>query len=225
MAGWRETETLKPIDKVSLGEITRQDLDALTAGLGQNWMITGNGYKPYASGVVLHPLIDAMIEVSRKSKLSGSTLERVEIQVHPDVVRITGVDAPGSGLMSKFSANHAAAVAFIDKAAGVTQFSDERANDPSVQALRKIVQIKPVSGFRLDESVATIYTKTGDKYESKIEHATGTVSNRISDTALEEKFIGNATPVIGSSRSKQISEMVWGLDNLMDVGDLARLCA
>ena len=43
-----------------------QQNGAITAGLGRTWMITGNGYKPYACGVVLHPLIDAMIEVSRK---------------------------------------------------------------------------------------------------------------------------------------------------------------
>ena len=28
-------------------------------GLGQRWLIESNGHKPYACGVVLHPLIDA----------------------------------------------------------------------------------------------------------------------------------------------------------------------
>ena len=50
---------------------------AITAGLGRAWMITGNGYKPYACGVVLHPLIDAMIEVSRKAGRPASEIERV----------------------------------------------------------------------------------------------------------------------------------------------------
>ena len=35
--------------------------EALTAELGSRWEITRNGYKPYACGVVLHPLIDAVI--------------------------------------------------------------------------------------------------------------------------------------------------------------------
>jgi len=55
----------------------------------------------------LHPLIDAMIEVSRKTGRPASEVERVEVSVHPDVIRITGVDQPGSGLMSKLSAETA----------------------------------------------------------------------------------------------------------------------
>ena len=46
----------------------RKQNGAITAGLGRTWMITGNGYKPYACGVVLHPLIDAMIDVSRQTR-------------------------------------------------------------------------------------------------------------------------------------------------------------
>ena len=42
--------------------------------------------------------------------------------------------------MSKFSANHAAAVAYIDQAAGVTQFTNERAADAAVQALRRLIR-------------------------------------------------------------------------------------
>ncbi|MBV9969379.1 MAG: MmgE/PrpD family protein, partial [Xanthobacteraceae bacterium] len=36
-------------------------IDELTASLGGAWIIETNGHKPYACGVVLHPLIDAMI--------------------------------------------------------------------------------------------------------------------------------------------------------------------
>jgi 2-methylcitrate dehydratase PrpD len=35
--------------------------EALTEGSGNRWLISGNGHKPYACGVVLHPAIDAMI--------------------------------------------------------------------------------------------------------------------------------------------------------------------
>lgn len=202
-----------------------QQIDAITAGLGQSWMITGNGYKPYACGVVLHPLIDAMIEVSRKASRPAASLDHVEVLVHPDVIRITGVDTPGSGLMSKFSSNHAAAVAYIDQAAGIFQFSNERARDPTVQALRKLIQIKTVPSLRLDQAVATVFTKSGATYEARIEHATGTVSNPMSDQALNEKFLGNATMAISADRARRVVDLIWRLDSLTDVGDLVRACA
>src|SRR4029434_4519974 len=75
-----------------------QQNGAITVAVGRTWMITGNGYKPYACGVVLHPLIDAMIGVSKKASQPASNVERVEVLMHPDVIRITGIDTPNSGL-------------------------------------------------------------------------------------------------------------------------------
>ncbi len=201
-----------------------QSLPALTADLGKTWLITGNGYKPYACGVVLHPLIDAAIKVSQLAKIPASDVASLEMTVHPDVVRITGVDTPGSGLMSKFSANHAAAVAYIDQAGGVVQFSNARAQEPGVQAMRKLVQIKPSTDLRLDQAVAKITTQSGAVFEASIDHATGTVANPMSDKDLEAKFLGNATTAIGAQQARKVIELVWGLDQVKDVGQLVALC-
>ena len=198
---------------------------AITEGIGRSWMITGNGYKPYACGVVLHPLVDAMIEVSRKAQVPAGDVARIEVQVHPDVIRITGVDQPGTGLMSKFSANHAASVAYIDRAGGIAQFTNERSADASVQALRRLITVKPVASFRLDQSAATVWTTSGAMHEARIEHATGTVSNPLSDQQLREKFLGNAGPIIGTQRARQLAEMIFRLDTLTDIGDLVRASA
>jgi 2-methylcitrate dehydratase PrpD len=201
-----------------------QENGAITAGLGRTWMIAANGYKPYACGVVLHPLIDAMIAVSRKAGQPAADIARIEVTVHPDVIRITGVDTPNSGLMSKFSANHAAAVAYIDRAAGVAQFTNERSGDASVQSLRKLIVVKPDPSFRLDQSAATVRTRAGASHGVQIAHATGTVSNPMSDQALSEKFLGNATPVIGAAQARRVAEMIAKLDTLGDIGDLVRAC-
>jgi 2-methylcitrate dehydratase PrpD len=201
-----------------------QQNGAITAVLGRTWMITGNGYKPYACGVVLHPLIDAMIEVSRKANQPASNVERAEILVHPDVIRITGIDTANSGLMSKFSANHAAAVAYIDQAAGVVQFTNERAGDGEVLAMRKLIQVKPDSSYRLDQAAARVRTKSGETHEAQIAHATGTVNNPLSDQALREKFLGNATAAIEADQARRVVDMIWKLDTLSDVGELVRAC-
>ena len=202
-----------------------QQNDAVTADLGQAWMITGNGYKPYACGVVLHPLIDAMIDVSRKTDQPASEVASVEVLVHPDVIRITGIDTPNSGLMSKFSANHGAAVAYIDQAAGVAQFTNERSGDPAVQALRRLIQVRPDPSFRLDQSAATVRTRSGATHEAQIAHANGTTANPMSDEALREKFLGNATPVVGADRARRVVDLIWRLETLGDVGELVRACA
>jgi 2-methylcitrate dehydratase PrpD len=194
-------------------------------GVGNKWMIEGNGYKPYACGVVLHPLIDALIAVSKKAKTPGGEIARIEVQVHPDVIRITGIDQPGTGLMSKFSANHAASVAYIDQAAGIAQFSNERSADAGVQELRKRITIKPVESLRLDQAAASVWTKSGTKFDSEIAHATGTVANPMSDAALNEKFLGNAVPILGESRAKALLNRIWAFETVSDIGEIVRASA
>ena len=201
-----------------------QNLDAITAGLGERWAITGNGYKPYACGVVLHPLIDAAIGASRESRIPAAQVASIEVLVHPDVIRITGIDTPGSGLMSKFSANHAAAVAYIDQAGGVQQFSNERAQDAQVQALRQRVQVRASQDLRLDQAVARVTSQSGTTVETRIEHATGTVANPISDKALEVKFLGNADGVIPAAQAREVAELVWHLETVPDIGAILQRC-
>ena len=202
-----------------------QNLEALTKELGKDWLIVSNGYKPYSCGVVLHPLIDACIGLSNSSKVPWSDIEDFEVLVHPDVIRITGVDQPGSGLMSKFSANHAAAVSYIDRAGGVSQFSNERSQDPSVINLRKIVKVLASANLRLDQASARIKTKSGASIEWNIDHAKGTVQNPMSDKDIESKFIQNANSCITLDKTKRIIEMVWNLEKLKDINQLTRECA
>jgi len=201
---------------------TTQNLEALTKDLGREWMIAGNGYKPYSCGVVLHPLIDACIQLSTQSKIPPNEITSFEVLVHPDVIRITGVDEPGSGLMSKFSANHAATVAYIDRAGGVPQFTNERSQNTAIQGLRKMVQIIATPSLKLDQATARIKTKSGESFEACIEHAKGTVDNPMSDADLIQKFTQNAKASITDKKIERILDMVWNLENLADINTLSR---
>ena len=46
----------------------------------------------------------------------------------------------------------------------------------------------------------------------------------MSDQALREKFLGNATPAIGADRARRVVDMTWKLEALSDVGELVRAC-
>jgi 2-methylcitrate dehydratase PrpD len=202
---------------------TEAALDRVCENLGQTWEITGNGFKPYACGVVLHPLIDATIAVAAGSKVPAAAVDRLELTVNPIAVRITGIVAPGTGLQSKFSVAHSAAVAFIDRAAGIQQYSDTRFSAADVLALRERVKITPDPALRRDEAHATVVTTAGDRYEAHVAHATGTVDNPMSDAALEAKFLANAEPVIGP-RAREVVQMIARIETLPDVRALLALC-
>jgi 2-methylcitrate dehydratase PrpD len=198
--------------------------ERITDGLGQRFEITRNGYKPYACGVVLHPLIDAMVALHGSARLPAAQVERVELKVHPHAVKITGVDDPKSGLMSKFSINHSASVAYLDGDAGIAQYTDARSGAADVLAFRPKIQVSVADDFRKDQAHATLVTTDGRRYEAPVAHASGTVDNPMSDAALERKFMGNAAAVVGETRARAIAASVWTLDEMVDVRDLLGLC-
>jgi 2-methylcitrate dehydratase PrpD len=198
--------------------------DLLTAGLADRWVIETNGHKPYACGVVLHPLIDAMIALRDRDDIAPETVSEIKLRVHPFVLAITDVVEPQSGLQSKFSTIHSAAVALVDGAAGIAQYSDTKVSDPVVAALRRKVSALADETLGKDEAFASIMA-AGRRHDIHIAHASGTAANPMSDTAIEAKFLANAAPVISADRAARAAALVWSLERQPDVGRLLELLA
>src|SRR5262249_41101329 len=193
--------------------------------LGTRWEIARNGHKPYACGVVLHPALDAMIALRGTQVRTPAEITRVELAVHPFAVRITGLADPETGLQSKFSIYHAAAAAYLDGCAGIAQFTDQRAAMADVVALRGKIEARIDESLEKDQAAATLYLAGGERVEARIEHASGTIDNPMSDRAIEDKFMANATPVVGEERARQVTAAAWALDALADVRDVVKHCA
>ena len=202
--------------------------EQLTAGLGKGfengWVIETNGHKPYACGVVLHPLIDAVIALRNREAIDPAAVSEIALRVHPLVLSITGVVEPSTGLQSKFSTVHSAAVALIDGSAGVAQYSDAKAADPPVAALRRKVKAVADDTLRKDEAYATI-AAGGRRYDIHIAHASGTADNPMSDAAIEAKFMANAMHVIGRDHAERARDFVLALETQPDMRELIALLA
>jgi 2-methylcitrate dehydratase PrpD len=202
---------------------TTADPEAALDGLGSRWEIVNNGYKPYACGVVLHPAIDATVALAAQASLDADQVVRIELRVHPHAVKITGIREPKNGIESKFSIYHSAAVAYLDRTAGLAQYTDARASAGEVIALRKKVQVIPDEKFRKDQAHGTIVTISGECREANVAHASGTIDNPMSDAAIESKFHANAALAIGPERARAIAASVWKLETLPDVRTLLAL--
>jgi 2-methylcitrate dehydratase PrpD len=196
-------------------------VEKLTDRLGKRYLILENGFKPYASGVVTHPLIDALVAL-RKEGLQADQVDRIDVRVNPFVLQVTGQAEPQTGLEGKFSAYHCAAVALLDGTARKAQFSDAQVNDPAAVALRRKVILIPDDSIRKDEGSVAAMLKDGSRRERHIPRASGTVENPLSDEALSEKFMDLATPLIGP-RSRQVLDLVWSLDRLADTAQIPLL--
>jgi 2-methylcitrate dehydratase PrpD len=115
-------------------------------------------------------------------------------------------------------------VALIDGSAGVAQYSDAKAADPAVAALRRKVKAVADDTLRKDEAYAAI-TAGGRRHDIHIAHASGTADNPMSDAAIEAKFVANAVPVIGRERAERARDFVAALENKPNVQGLVALLA
>jgi 2-methylcitrate dehydratase PrpD len=106
----------------------------------------------------------------------------------------------------------------------VAQYSDAKATDPAVAALRRKVKAVADDTLGKDEAYAAVIAG-GRRHEIHVAHASGTVDNPMSETAIEVKYLANATPVLGRERAERARDMVLTLDQQTDVKALIALLA
>ena len=202
---------------------TERDYDEITEGLGETWELALNTYKPFACGIVIHPAIDGCIQLRNGHALVSEDIERIDLDVHPLVLELTGKRTPQVGLEGKFSVFHCAAAAIIDGAGGEAQFSDARVRDPQVIALRDRVDATVDPALHEDACRIRITMRDGRRLDLHVEHAIGSLARPMSDADLEAKFRGLCDDVIGSRTTTAIIEQCWSLDAMDDAGALARM--
>ena len=203
---------------------TKQDYTEITEGLGQRYESALNTYKPFACGIVLHPAIDAAIQLRNENKLSADQIERVELKVHPLVIELTGKKTPREGLEGKFSIYHAVAIALIEGAGGERQFSDRAVTDPTVVALRSKVIPVITPGIDTAQVDMTVVLKDGRTLHRHIEHAIGSLEMPMSDKALEVKFADLAEGILPAATIRQAMDLCWKVESLANAADIARMC-
>ncbi len=198
------------------------DLSAVTARLGETYEILLNTYKPYACGVVAHPVIDGCLRLRAKHDLAPGTIKRIALVVHPQALKLTGIKAPKSGLDSKWSIFHSAGVALIYGAAGEHEYSDACVVEPAVVALRNRMEATADDSLRQDEAHITITLDGGQVLTQHVEHAVGSAQQPMSDGDLEAKFFGLATDILGRVQTERLIKLCWSVAGLDDVAKILR---
>jgi 2-methylcitrate dehydratase PrpD len=198
---------------------TKHDYAALT---NPRWEILHNTYKPFACGLVVHPVIDGCIRLRNSEHLTADMIDRVDLDVHPRVMLLTAIKEPKTGLEGKFSVYHAAAVAIVEGAAGERQFSDETVRNMPIAELRRRVATKVDPTIGKEQARVAILLKNGERKNVFVEHAVGSLENPISDQFLEQKFQGLAEGILAPDQTRRIIDLCWRADELADIGEIAR---
>jgi len=98
-------------------------------GLGEQWELAKNTYKPYPCGIVMHAVIDACLRSRREHALAAADI--AEITISGDQLLLDRGDrAVSNDRDARVSIHHCAAVSFLFGAAGLKEFEARRCTIP-----------------------------------------------------------------------------------------------
>jgi 2-methylcitrate dehydratase PrpD len=194
----------------------------VTDELGERFEISFNSYKPFACGIVIHPSIDACVQL-REQGVRAEDVERIELKVHSLVLELTGKKEPADGLQGKFSVYHGCAAGLVFGHAAEEEFSDAVVTRPDMVALRR--KVVATVDDRIDEASAdvTAVLRDGRRVHVFVEHAIGSLQRPMSDAALEAKFHGLSDAVLGAVKTSELIAACWQVGGAGDLKALAAL--
>ena len=201
---------------------TKCDWREASDELGERFEISFNTYKPFACGIVIHPSIDACVQL-RERGVRPEEVERIELRVHSLVLELTGKKEPQDGLQGKFSVYHGCAAGLIFGRAGEAEYQDDMVTRADVVALRR--KVVATVDERIDEASAdvTAVLTDGRRVHVFVEHAIGSLERPMSDAALEAKFRALVEPVLGEDKAMALIAASWALDGPGGVAPLVAL--
>jgi 2-methylcitrate dehydratase PrpD len=181
-------------------------------GLGEHWETSANTFKPYACGLVIHPVIDGCRALAAAGLPDPAEVAEVSLQIHPLVLELTGKRQPATGLEAKFSVFHCAAATLLHGDNRLTHFSEACVRDPRVIALRERVVAHVRPGVREDEAHVAVTLRDGGRREVHVDHALGSLQRPMSDEDLSAKFRELADGVLPGDRVEAALQLCWQVD-------------
>lgn len=201
---------------------TKPNFAAVVDGLGTQFELLQDTYKPFPTGVVVHPAIDAMLRLKREQAFTPADIRRIGLRVTPSAVTFGDRPRPKNHLEAKFSIQHWVAAAATYGKAGIAQGANAVVTDPAILRLRSLVEVQADPALPPHGANLTVDLSDGRQLENVVEHCVGSAANPMSDADLETKFTEQCAPVIGAPRARALAALCWRVAALTDAAELAR---
>jgi 2-methylcitrate dehydratase PrpD len=198
-------------------------------GLGETWVTATLAFKPYACGTMTQPFVDCALDLAGQGIAAEDIAEIVcevgEGTVHRLWEPLGLKRQVPNGYAGKFSTPYCIAVGFIDRKAGLEQFTDERTRDPRVRALAAKVGyvVNPDDPYpRNFTGHIRARLKDGAIREVRRGHMRGGQHEPLTDENIRQKYLDNAR--FGGWPEERAVAVAHALDRIVEGGavDLAQ---
>jgi aconitate decarboxylase len=214
------------------GEGHSPDASRITDGLGETWETQRIVVKPYAAMGALHAPLDALFEIAARRPLRAENVAHVDIDMsyagyHHGWWRL---ERPLEPIGAQMNVAYAIAVAILDGAAMVAQFSPQRIAQDDVWALIPKIEAhhdpefdKP-SANRLGAARVRILFTDGT-VEECFKPVSGGIMTPLPTDEVVAKYRTLTHDIVDPARAAQIEDRVLHLEGIRDVKELISLLA
>jgi 2-methylcitrate dehydratase PrpD len=215
----------------TFGEGHAPDASQIAAGLGERWETERIVIKPYAAMGALHAPLDALFELTSQRALRPEEIKHIEIDLS-DAAYHHGwwkVERPLTPLGAQMNVAYAIAVAVLDGAAMIQQFSPQRMVQDDVWELIPRITARHDPGFdtgRESQGNTRLRISLTDGTHLECFRAMPrTITQPLSNAEIAAKYRTLTREIIDQERQARIAELVLHLEDVSDIADLCRVLA
>jgi 2-methylcitrate dehydratase PrpD len=195
------------------------DVEAMIGKLGTRFEFGRNTFKPYPSGIVMHAVIDACLDLRAAHNLTAADIVAVTV-VGNALLLARGDRVVANARDARVSIHHCAAVALLFGTAGVNEFSQPMVFAPDVVAVRAKVTAERDGAMPVGAARVTIDCHDGRKLATEVTDARGSLKRPLSDAEIEAKLRNCTRDGSPACNSEAVIEAVWRLDREASLGRL-----
>jgi len=202
-----------------------------TLSLGDPWDVVNPGlvFKEYPCCSGSHPAINAVLELLSKNTIIPEEIKAIDVGVSQLGLLELVSHFPKTVTEARFSMEFALSAALIHQRLGVSEFSESVLENTCVRHLMTKISVSLDPEFAKLGFIGTapanisIKMKNGRIFTTGSDLARGNPEKPLTDAELSDKFMECATKVLPSEICKKILSVLFSLDTLNDVADLAIL--
>lgn len=206
------------------------ELDRLVPVLGKPHTIVNPGVsiKPYPSGVLSHPSMDAMLKLVTEHDVKPEQIKAMRLRAGSNILEPLRYKTATTELEAKFCIPFLLSSIAIRRKAGIREFTDEFVSSEPVQRMmpRVTTMLDPqieAQGFDKIRSVVEVDLTDGRKLvQASNDKYRGGPDWPFTRAELHERFTDCATLTLPQSRVPQALAQIEAVEKLKDIRELTR---
>jgi 2-methylcitrate dehydratase PrpD len=196
----------------------------ITQGLGREYQVLKNSFKPYAACLLIHPAIEGMIWMREQAGFELDSVDQIDLEVSPLCMTVTDHSDPKNGLEGKFSIYFCAALALLEGKIQEGQFTQKKIYHQRIRDLMKKIRASDNDSLKETEANVVIQFKNGARLSKRIFVPKGDPENPMSYDEISYKFRSLTQDLLSDRQVEQITHIVQNLERIEEFSTLLKLC-